>query len=679
MSSVTSSLQSESSNNLTAEDLAAFDKLRISGGLLALARVERVLDVDARERFGIKFDGDLAGIVFPYYLNGARVTARLRRDCPEIDEEGEVKNKYVSAFGDHRHLYCPPDYQTLLDDPTIPLIFVEAEKSVLSIIEWSRRTGCKVLPLACGGCWGWRGRTGIKITVDGGREEDRGPLPEIAWAANGRVAVIVFDANVSTNVKVQQAREALRGQLTEQGAAVLVRNLPVMNDVNGVDDFIGVAGDKAFLDLLNQKAAAGAINLLEQSLSDHGNAQRLIAFAGQNLRYCTPMDKWLLWDGRRWKIDTLDEIRKLTQNMFVEFVMQAMAAKSKVLLGFAGHCLNSRLISAAIREAQPLLAVAPDALDTDPWLLNFLNGTLNLRGFELLQHSREYLITKLVAHDYNPKAEAPQFTAFLDRLLGSLTCYVQKALGYSVTGMSNEKCVFLCLGKTNSGKTTLLSLIRDLFNEYATLIMIDSLMRKSDDNNSRADLADLRGVRFAATSETEEGQRLRESNLKRIVQGQGRIKSVRKYEHPIEFPETHKLWIDANHLPVVHGSDDAIWSRLVPIPFDRPLEESEIDRELPAKLRLEAEGIIAWILEGTSLWQRDGLGKPPQIEAARGSWREAMDRLAAFRQACCIEAPEMSIQARPLYVAYRKWSEEAGEKPLTETAFALRMADGGFK
>jgi hypothetical protein len=122
-------IESESSNNnLTAEDLATFAKLGISEGQLALAQIERVTDLEARERFGIQWDGDLAGIIFPYYLNGQRVTARVRRDNPEKDEQGAPKNKYVCAYGDRRHLYCPPDYEALLADPLVPLLYVESEK-----------------------------------------------------------------------------------------------------------------------------------------------------------------------------------------------------------------------------------------------------------------------------------------------------------------------------------------------------------------------------------------------------------------------------------------------------------------------------------------------------------------------------------------------------------------------
>src|SRR5258708_30131962 len=109
---------------MMAEELAACRGLGNSEGLLALARGERVTDSVARERFGIQFDGDLAGIVFPYHLNGRRVTARVRRDNPERDEQGEPKNKYVSAYGDRRHLYCPPGYEELLADPLVPLVLL---------------------------------------------------------------------------------------------------------------------------------------------------------------------------------------------------------------------------------------------------------------------------------------------------------------------------------------------------------------------------------------------------------------------------------------------------------------------------------------------------------------------------------------------------------------------------
>jgi putative DNA primase/helicase len=421
---------------------------------------------------------------------------------------------------------------------------------------------------------------------------------------------------------------------------------------------------------------APELDLRQQHFSDYGNAQRLIEMHGAKLRYCTPMRRWLIWDERRWQIDNRDQIREIAQNTILEFARQALEARNDTMSRFAGHCLNSPRLTALIREAQPRLAVSPNELDTHPWLLNFLNGTLNLRSLELTPPSQGHLITKLVHYAYNPWAQCPRFLSFIYRSAGPLVPFLQKALGYSLTGVTSEKKAFLCLGPTDTGKTTLLNLFREhLFKEYSALVMIDALMQKEEDNNSRADLTDLRGARLAMTSETEEGQRLREGKLKRITQGQGQIKSVRKYENPIEFDETHKLWIDANHKPIVKGTDSAIWNRLVPVPFPNQLAESEIDRELPNKLLQEAEGIIAWAVRGTRLWLEAGLGRPPEIESERNKWRDEMDRLKAFREACCAEGRGLNVQARPLYQAYRKWAEDAGEKPMSETAFGLRMTE----
>jgi putative DNA primase/helicase len=673
---------SVSVSQLAPKDIEMFRRLGIPTELLESAHIQRVTDAEAREQFGMFFDGDLTGIIFPYYIDGRRVTARVRRDNCERDFKGRPKDKYISAFGDRRHLYVLPGYEERLANPQTVFIYVEAEKSALAIEAWAQRMkfGRPVLAFATGGCWGWKSRAiGIRIAPNGGREPESGPVPEVAWAGEGRAAAIVFDANASTNRDVAKARRELKELLEKQGAKVSVWDVPPIDKVNGPDDYIAECGDQAFLDLLEGKCPRFDKNLTTQPLNDYGNAQRLIEVHGDDLRYCVPTKKWFVWDTRRWQIDEVDEIRKRIQGVILEFARQSVAAASDALARFAGQSLNSQRLSSAIREAQPLLAVSPDALDVNPWLLNFDNGTLNLESFELLPHNRDHLITKLVHYDYDASARCPQFMAFLERSVGpNLVPFLQKAMGYSITGITSEKKIFLCLGPTDAGKTTFLNLQRELFEEYSTLILVDALMQKDEDNNSRADLADLRGVRLAISSETEEGQRLREGKLKRITQGQGPIKSVRKYENPIQFKATHKLWIDANHAPIVRGVDAAIWNRLVSIPF-HPIAESQIDKQLPAKLRHEAAGIVAWAVEGARLWQSKGLGQPPEVEAARNSWRASMDRIGAFREERCVEGPEHSVRARSLYTDYHEWAEQAGERPMSETMFGLRLTEIGFR
>jgi putative DNA primase/helicase len=690
---------------LTDEDVSMFYRLGITSDTLAAAQIQRVSDSEAHE-FGIVHSGDCTGLIFPYMVKGQRTTARLRRDRPEI-VEGKPSGKYLCPLGDRRHLYLPPDYEQLLAEPSmLPLVFVEAEKSVLAVWEWSRRTGRRVLPIGTGGCWGWRGRNGTRTTANGKREEERGPLPEVSYA-KGRGCAVLFDANAATKPDVQKARKAFVQELNRQGAVgVIVIDLPALEGVNGVDDFIGIAGDEAFGQLLDGKyknstnqpansatvetvpvwlrdgstaTAEPAPDLLPYGFHDSGNAERLIKLHGAHLLYSPHMRKWLHWDGRRWKIDELEQITRLGQETIQLFAHQAVGDKWAMMHSI--RSFGASRIRAMIELAEPYKAIEVEKLDTDPQLMNFLNGTFNYETGQLQPHSPKNLITKIVKHNYVPDAKCPTFLTFLKKILDPLVIpYLQVALGYSITGVTIEKKAMLALGPTDSGKTTLLALVYDVFEEYAAKLMIDSLMTRYEDNNSHSDLADLRGARFVMTSETKEGQRLNEEKLKRLTQGQGKFKVVRKYELPHLINETYHIWIDANHKPDVRGTDNAIWNRLVPIPFEKQLKPEEIDIQLPAKLREEAAGIIAWIIQGALDWKKNGLGTPPeQVQRAKSNWRDETDRLANWRSECCTLHAELESPASALYENYCEWSEKNRERPLSNTAFGLRSAEAGFK
>jgi hypothetical protein len=239
---------------LSESDLKMFARFGIEPPLLAEAHVCRVTDVEAFDSYGIRFDGDKAGIVYPYHdpVSGARRTARLRRDNPEVDSEGKPENKYLSAWGDNPHLYFPPCAGELLADASVPVVVVEAEKSALALTARARRHNRPLLSIATGGCWGWRGKTGIKGGPNGEREEVRGPLPDlgrIRW--DGRRAIIVPDSNVATNRDVAAARQAFAAELGKRGARVYLADLPQEPSVNGPDDFIALHGGEALLGLID--------------------------------------------------------------------------------------------------------------------------------------------------------------------------------------------------------------------------------------------------------------------------------------------------------------------------------------------------------------------------------------------------------------------------------------------
>ncbi len=447
---------------------------------------------------------------------------------------------------------------------------------------------------------------------------------------------------------------------------------------------------KAAVEWLGIGAATDGVDLLAFLRNDVGNAQRLIAFKGDDFRYCYPFRCWFGWDGRRWARDAGGIARRAAQDTAIEFLRQA--AGNEAAEKFARHSLDSRRLSAMLTEAEPHLVVTPNELDTDPNLLAFINGVVDLRTGQVRPHRREDFITKLVPFNYNSTARCPQFQRFLFRIMGAtpdasqgdleraarLVSYLQRVIGYALTGLTSEKAVFLVYGVGSNGKTTLLCLFLRLLPEHSVLLQIDTLMVRQESNNSLADLADLRGARFVMTSETEEGQRLAEGKLKRITQGMGRIKAVRKYENPIEFHETHKLFLDCNHKPVVRGRDNAIWSRLHLIPFRETITPEEIDRELPNKLYAEAEGILAWAVAGAVQWYREGLKRPVEVGRAGEEWREEMDQVGRFIGECCVRNEAGRVPARLLYQAYRKWAEAGGEHYLTETTFGKRMGDDGF-
>jgi hypothetical protein len=242
--------------NLTSADLKIFESMGIPAELLAAAGIERVTDQHARE-YGITGDGDMSGLVFPYYIPGNgnhRSTCRLRRDHPEM-EEGKAKNKYKTPYGDVRHLYFPPGAKELLENLDSKIVFVEGEKSALAMLAWATRKGLPLLPIGTGGCWSWRGLIGKTNDASGQRVDETGPLPDLHWV-KGRKACILFDSNATTNKSVHSARQQLMRALYKFGAAsVLILDLP-LGAWNGPDDYIASAGDDAMEVVLTNASSA---------------------------------------------------------------------------------------------------------------------------------------------------------------------------------------------------------------------------------------------------------------------------------------------------------------------------------------------------------------------------------------------------------------------------------------
>jgi putative DNA primase/helicase len=672
---------------LTSADYETLAHSGISRATAESAFLRRVDTFTGAEIVGRLKDGhvkgDYAGIIFPYVWPGNQHARayRLRRDKPEYEaaSDGQLRreqNKYIAAPGSAILLYIPPGVAPeWLADVSLPLIVTEGEKKALALWEmaWHAVGDAaghpSFLPLAISGVWNWRGTIGKTEGPDGEWREVKGPVPD--WdriELPNRQTVIVFDADIHTNSKVRQARDGLARMLAKRGADVRFVDLPADAGIKGIDDLIGAWGPEKVKELFRSGSYSPACDLLAFALNDHGNALRIKLQHGNEMLYCHAEHAWYAWDGTRWKRDNNGEALRRAKQTMVAFVAQAYISAKAEMQKFSCRSLDQKLLNNALASLHCELPADAAEFDRQGHLLNFRNGTLDLRTGLIEEHDPDNKITKLVNYDYKPEAECPRFLAFLERVAGSdLLPYLQRAFGYSLTGETSAKAVFILHGSGNNGKTTLLDTFGQIIPEYAAKVMIESLMAKAgtESSNALADLADLRGARYVQTSETEEGQRLNESRLKRITQGQGEIRACRKYENPVCFRETHKLFIDANHLPEIRGTEDAIWSRLHVVPFRVTIPADEIDRELPAKLLAEAEGILSWAVRGAAAWYQEGIGKPDLINAAVKDCRDDMDLLAPFLdEMCelCPNDPQAWVQNATMRTAYVDWYERQAEK-----------------
>jgi putative DNA primase/helicase len=245
-----------------------------------------------------------------------------------------------------------------------------------------------------------------------------------------------------------------------------------------------------------------------------------------------------------------------------------------------------------LARSEPGIHVSPDDLDRDPWRLNVLNGTLDLRTGELEPQDPDDLITKLAPVEYDPEAKCVTWLGFLDRIMDGnqdLIDFLQRAAGYSLTGETTERVLFVLHGVGRNGKTTLLESLQAVLGEYAKVMAAEMLMARKNDGGIPNDVAALKGARLVTASEAEEGTRLGEAKVKQLTGGDT-ITARFLYGEFFSFRSEFKIWLATNHKPDVRGTDKAIWDRLPVVPFSVRIPDEEVDARLPQKL-LDA---VAW-------------------------------------------------------------------------------------
>lgn len=440
--------------------------------------------------------------------------------------------------------------------------------------------------------------------------------------------------------------------------------------------------------------------------SDLGNVAQLVRLFGDSLRYVASWGKFLRWDGRRWVHDDAAAVRAAadTARWLLADATTAQARATEALGGAraardedeikrctAAHGLARARVDWAIKSqdakrihamaslvrADQAIAVNHTALDSDAWLLNVENGTINLRTAKLGAHDPRDLITRLVPVRFDPDATCPSWDRFLASSMGDddLIAYLTRLAGYCLTGDIREHCLGFNFGGGGNGKSTFTGAMVTLLGDYATPAPRTLLFRTRGEQHP-TEIASLVGARFVVCAEVGEGQAFDEPKVKDLTGGD-LISARRMNEDFWKFRPTHKLIINGNHKPRVSGTDAGIWRRIRLVPWTVTIPAEDRDTELPSKLANELPGILAWAVRGCLEWQRIGLGEPIKVRDATEAYREESDDVAEFLRLRCLLRPGEKSARKVLRAEYAAFCDENGAKPLDARAFAGRLRERG--
>ena len=424
-------------------------------------------------------------------------------------------------------------------------------------------------------------------------------------------------------------------------------------------------------------------------LDDTGNGYRFAHTYKCQALFCTVSKEWRIWDGKRFKNDDNGAAVRFTKAIAHSIYLEAheTAKRDQKLADqtakWAGKSHDKTRLQAMLWAAQSELPAHPSELDQSDDILNLDNGTLDLDAFVLRDHSPQDRLTKISPVALQSDANCPEWDKFLLRIFGGdleLISFVQRAVGYSLTGDTSEHVLFMLYGTGANGKSTFLEALLSIAGDYGSPAEFRTFLSRQNSDAVRNDLAGLDGIRLVTAVEVGSGQSLDEPTIKQITGGDT-IKARFLYKEYFSFKPRLKLWLAVNHKPQIKGADDGIWRRVLLIPFEVTIPPEERDKQLPAKLQAELPGILRWALEGLKQWRQIGLSPPDRVRVASAEYREESDRLADFIEDQCLDHKgdqNTFVEFSKLYVSYNSWCFSNQEKPVTKKTFATMLEERGY-
>jgi putative DNA primase/helicase len=441
--------------------------------------------------------------------------------------------------------------------------------------------------------------------------------------------------------------------------------------------------------------------------TDSANADAFVTRHGDGYRYVIEWGKWIAWDGKLWSLNgaggrvvhacmlsaredyalaklelrRLEELQRVARLANEKDRVEELESKCKIrraLLRWHEQSQNAAKLHACAGLLETRLTISYQELDACPWYLNCANGTIDLRTATLLGHSREHYLTQITPVAWDDEAACPQWEAFLEQVMCGdtyLVLYLARIVGYSLTGLTTEQCLFFLFGGGSNGKSTFLNVVKGMLGDYACAAPRDLLMVQRTPRHE-TEFARLLGKRLATGAEVGDGQRFDEGKIKDLT-GSDVISCRRMNEDHWDLSPVHKLWLPGNYRPRITGADDGIWRRMRLIPWLARFDGEAKDRDLPRKLLAELPGVLRWAVMGCLEWQRVGLGEPPAVLAATEEYRQDSDAVGQFLRELCVVEPTARTPKAVVRERYERWCAEAGHEPLGAHRLEARIAKLG--
>jgi putative DNA primase/helicase len=420
--------------------------------------------------------------------------------------------------------------------------------------------------------------------------------------------------------------------------------------------------------------------------NDAGNAELLARYFGYDIIFVPEAGQkggYFVWTGSHWEFDK-GNVRMMGFAKQVSGILLVEASKldgdkKDSLAGWAIKSGNVSMQRNMIESVRTLVrTVHKSEFNRKPMVYNCADGTVDLSTGTIRTFHRDDLLTKQTNHRWQPGADVQPWLKFLDDVFmgdRELIAFIQRTVGYILTGLTSEECLFIGYGTGRNGKGKFSDALIHLMGEgvYARPAKFDMFVARKGDEGKANDIAELFGARYVPASEGEQSKRLSESKVKNMVSGDP-VEGEKKYQDSFTYYPEYKIWLFSNYKPRIVGTDEGIWDKVIFIPFKRYFKPEERDKRLLDKLKACISGILQWAIEGCLEWQKRGLNTPESVLRATKAYRDEQNVLGHFIEDELIQHPKLNSPKGRMYAAYKEWAEKNGEFVTNNTEFNERMS-----